>query len=438
MNPAQTENLPDVASHPAGGPPLEPPSEELSPSPLKKFLPFIIVGIFLIVGLSGLLVLSAAKSSQKKAVPTPSPRPTATPFPAPTIPLVTRAATSSSTINIPVKIGRLAFIRNGDIYNSDLATFSLLVKNATPAGDKLSWSPMGNFLAWRPKTPTATPSTLAVYNRSKQTSAYIKPSTSPYSELIDYAWSADEVNVAVLSHDSFFNISLYHSATLSSRLNLYNSNLPIKQIFWPEERKIIFLTNEGINSLEFKNASPAASLLINNSSIMNMMLSPNGKEVLYSVGNNKKSDLYLVDIDGGNNRLIPPVPAKVDMGTTNLSPTVLNNGFIPYAVFFPDGNRLLVGYHYLLPNLPLVGIYNLKENSFVAVAPFILYKGDLMVDDLRLLGDRVSNNAEGIPTWQISLFTLEDNSKLGLIRVIPDASSPAFYGRDISPSGNSF
>lgn len=437
MNPAQAENLPDVASPPVGGPPLEPPSEELPPSPLKKFLPFIIVSIFLIVGLSGLLVLSAAKSSQKKAVPTPSPRPTATPFPAPTIPLVTKAATSSSTINIPVKIGRLSFIKDGDIYNSDLATFSLMVKNATSAGDKLSWSPMGNFLAWRPKTPTATPSALVVYNRSKQTSTYIKPSTSSYSELIDYAWSADEVNVAVLSHDSFFNISLYQSATLSSRLNLYNSNLPIKQIFWPEGRKIIFLTNEGINSLEFKNASPAASLLLNNSSIMNMMLSPNSKEVLYSVGNDKKSDLYLVNTDGSNNHLIPPVPPKVDMGTTNLPPTILNNGFIPYAVFFPDGNSLLVGYHYL-PNLPLVGIYNLKEDSFVAIAPFILYKSDVMIDDLRLLGNRVSNNAEGIPTWQISLFTLEDNSKLGLIRVIPSASSPAFYGRDILPSGNIF
>lgn len=437
MNPAQAENLPDVTSPPVGGPPLEPPSEELPPSPLKKFLPFIIVSILLIVGLSGLLVLSAAKSSQKKAVPTPSPRPTATPFPAPTIPLVTKAATSSSTINIPVKIGRLSFIRDGDIYNSDLATFSLLVKNATPAGDKLSWSPMGNFLAWRPKTPTATPSALVVYNRSKQTSTYIKPSTSSYSELIDYAWSVDEVNVAVLSHDSFFNISLYQSTTLSSRLNLYNSNLPIKQIFWPEERKIIFLTNEGINSLEFKNASPAASLLLNNSSIVNMMLSSNGKEILYSVGNDKKSDLYLVKTDGSNNHLIPPVPPKVDMGTTNLPPTILNNGFIPYAVFFPDGNRLLVGYHYL-PNLPLVGIYNLKENSFVAIAPFILYKSDVMIDDLRLLGNRVSNNAEGISTWQISLFTLEDNSKLGLIRVIPNASSPAFYGRDILPSGNTF
>ncbi|MBI4991022.1 hypothetical protein HZB96_02915 [Candidatus Gottesmanbacteria bacterium] len=417
-------------------PPSEPPLE-IPPSPFKKFLPFIIVGTVLLILLSGILVLSIGKSSTKNIVPTPSPRPTATPFPAPTIPLVTRAATSSSTINTPVKIGRLSFIRNGDIYNSDLATFSLLVKNATPAGDKLSWSPMGNFLAWRPKTPTATPSALVVYNRSKQTSTYIKPSTSPYSELIDYAWSADEVDVAVLSHDSFFNISLYHSATPTSALNLYNSNLPIKQVFWPEGRKIIFLTNEGINSIEFKNASPAASLLINNSSIMNMILSPNGKEVLYSVGDDKKNDLYLVNTDGSNNRLIPPMPAKIDMGTTNLPATTLNNGFIPYAVFFPDGNRLLVGYHYL-PNLPLVGIYNLKENSFVAVAPFILYKSDLMVDDLRLLGDRVGTTAEGIPTWQISLFTLEDNSKLGLIRAIPNASSPAFYGRDILPSGNMF
>ncbi len=430
MDPAQVEDSQSTI------PPSEPPLE-IPPSPVKKFLPFIIGGVVFLIFLSGILVLSIGKSSSKNIVPTPSPRPTATPFPAPTIPLVTKPATSSAETKISTKIGRLSFIRDGNIYNSDLATFSLLVKNATPAGDRLSWSPFGNFLAWRPKSFTATPSAVVIYNRSKQTSAYIKPNVSPYSELIDYAWSKDEANIAILSHDSFFNISLYHTASPSSRLNLYNSNFPIKQIYWPEERKIIFSTNEGINSLEFKNATPAASLLVKNSPIINMVLSPNGKELLYSVGDNKKSDLYLMNIDGSNNRLISPVPQRTDMGATNLPISIVNNGFIPYAVFMPSGDSLIVGYHYLT-NLPLVGLYNLKENSFSAIAPFILYRGDLMVDELRLLGNRVSNDAEGKPAWQISLFTIEDDAKLGLIRVIPNASSPAFYGRDMLPSGNSF
>lgn len=436
MDPAQPENLTEETYSPDGIPPPELPVEQLPPSPLKKFLPFIVVFIILIISLSGLLVLTAGKSSQKKVVPTPTPRPTATPFPAPTIPEVTKPASSSAVVT-PAKIGRLSFIRDGDIYNSDLSTFSLLLKNATPAGDKLSWSPFGNLLTFRSASLTATPSALVIYDRSKNSSVYIKPKLSSLGELIDYAWSPDEANMAVLSRDSFFNISLYHTASPSTRLNLYNSSLPIKQIYWPEERKIIFSINEGIVGLEFKNASPTATLLIKNSPIMNMILSPNGKELLYSVGDNKKSDLYLVNIDGSNNRLIPPVPTRVDMGTTNLSISVLNNGFVPFAIFMPSQDSLIVGYHYL-PNLPLVGIYNLKEDSFTAIAPFVLYKSDLMVDKLRLLGNRVSNDIYGKPVWQISLFTLEDDAKLSLIRVIPNASSPAFYGRDMLPSGNSF
>lgn len=160
-----------------------------------------------------------------------------------------------------------------------------------------------------------------------------------------------------------------------------------------------------------------------------MKLSPDGKKLLYSVGDDKKSDLYLLNIESRNNELITMVPPKINMGTTGLPATTLNNGFIPYALFMPDGNSLIVGYHYL-PNLPLVGIYNLKENSFSAITTFALYDTDVMVDEWRLLGARV-NTVSGVPTWQIALFTTEDNAKLSLIRVIPDASSPTFFGKGL-------
>lgn len=405
-------------------------------SPVKKFLPFILGGILIFLILLAAAVFVSPSSTKKKTTVTPTPRPTATPFPPPTLPMATRAVATSSATLAPVKTGRLIFIKNGDIYNSDFTSFTLFIKNATPAADKLSWSPNGNLLAWRPASDLATPSALTVFTRKSKFSFTITPSSLPNSELIDYAWSSDETRIAVLYRDQSYHIDLVSkdSSSSSQVLPLLNRAPAIKQIFWPNTRQILFLGDDGIGSIDITNPTP--KLLVDNNQVFKMKLSPDKSKLLYSVGNDKKNDLYIISTDGSGARSVETVPARVDMGTTNLPTTTLSNGFLPYALWFPRGDKLMVGYHYLT-NLPLVGIYDLSNNSFSALSTTPFYEKDFMVDDLRMAGARV-NTTSAAPSWQISFFTIEDNAKLSTIRVIPDASSPAFYGDDLLPSGNLF
>lgn len=414
--------------------PDDAPPQDLPPSPFKKIIPFAVITVFILLILLLLMVLSGGKkTASNTVVATPTLRPTATPI-APTIPLVTQATSSVSASIAPVKTGRLVFIRDGDIYHSDLATISLLVKNATPAGDKLTWSSMGNFLGWRPKTLSATPSSVAVYNRTKKTSFTIKPFSGPNGEVLDFAFSPDETQLALLLHDSSYKIGFYNTSFSTTSANLYSRNIPVKQILWPENQTIIFSGDDGITGFDVENLSENS--LIKNTNIQRIKLGPDGKKLLYSIGDDKTSTLYLYDIDTGTNQQINSIPSKINMGNTEIDPSVLRNGILPYAIFMPTGDKLIVGYKYL-PNIPIVGIYSLKDQMFTAIAAFTFYETDMMVDDLRLLGTRV--NTEGyIASKQVSLFTLEDNSKFGLIRIIPDASSPTFFGKDILPSGNNF
>ncbi len=410
--------------------------DPIPPSPFKKLIPFVAVAVVFLLILMLLLVLSGGskRNNISNVPPSPTSRPTATPILAPTIPLVTQPSVSSLSATLaPSKIGRLVFIRDGDIYHSDLSTISLLFKNATPAGDRLTWSSLGNLLAWRPKSFTATPSAVTIYNRTKNTSFTIKPFSQLSGEVLDFAFSPDESQIVLLLRDASYKLAFYPISSSTSS-NIYSRNTPIKQIFWPQNQTIFYSGDDGISGFDVENFSE--NLLVRSSTVQRMKLSPDRKKLLYSAGDDKKSDLYLYNIDASTNQQIIQIPVKVDMGNTGLQPSILNNGFIPYAAFMPTGDRFIVGYRYL-PNLPLVGIYSLKDQTFTAVAPFVFYDTDIMVDDLRLLGTRV-NTIGYIATKQVSLFTLEDNSKFGLIRIISDASSPAFFGKDILPSGNSF
>lgn len=428
QNTAQPTDVQD-----GGLPPEIPPA---SVSPVKKFLPFILGGVLILLILLGSVVLFLPSSTSKKNIPTPTPRPTATPFPAPpTLPVATKAVSTVSATIVPVKIGRLAFIKNGDIYNSDLASYSLFFKNTIPAADKLSWSPLGNFLTWRPVS-SATPSALTIYDREKKTSENIMPSNDLTGELVDFAWSTDEKNIAVLYRDLSYHIDLVskNSSSSSQLISLLNRASPIKQLIFPDNKTIIFSGDDGISSINI--SSPIPKALVNNPAVLRMKLSFDKSKILYSAGTDKKSDLYIMNIDGSGIKNIPTIAGKVDMGTTDLPQVILNNGYIPYALWFPKGDKLMVGYHYLT-NLPLVGIYDIAGDSFTALSAFSLYENDLMVDDLRLVGSRI--NTFGVsPSWQISFFTIEDNAKLATIRVIPDANSPAFFGDDLLPSGNMF
>lgn len=415
----------------------QPIEEEAVPnaSPFKKYLPLILIAVFILLLFLSALLLFAPNQNAKKAVPTPTPRPTATPFIAPTIPMVSPPVATVSAKITPVKIGRLAFIKNGNIYNSDLATFSLFVKNATPAGDKLTWSPSGNFLAWRETSTTATPSSMAIFNRENKVTFGIKPSSDPNAELLDYVWSSDEKQIALLFKDKSFRIDLGKISSSSAQLvSVLTREAKINQILWPNSKSIIFSGEDGVNILDVANG--VVELLVDNNQVIWMGLSPDRSKLLVSIGNPQKSDLYIIKLDGTGSQKVSPEPEKADMGTTGLPITVLKNGFLPYALWFPKGDKLMVGYHYLT-NLPLVGIYDLAKSTFTALSTFSLYANDLMIDDLRLVGSRINTTGES-PAWQVSFFTIEDNAKLSTIRVIPSAHSPAFFGDDLLPSGNVF
>lgn len=393
------------------------------PSPFKKFLPFIIIFFVLLILSSALLLVRGNRTSNQVVVPTPTIRPTATPFPAPTIPIVSAAPTSVSVQVSPAKVGRLAFIKDGDIYHSDLASITLLVKNTTPAADRLAWSPLGNFLSWRPKLVTATPSALVVYNRNNGTSVTVNVNTKGTEELIDYVWSPDEKQIALVVQNASSTLSLVSSQSQWSEMKpLDTKGATIKQVLWPDVNTILFSTTDGIYQTS---AASASSRIIQDQNIVWMKTSPDKKKIVYSIGTREKGDLYLVNVDGTNKHKLPSVPGQINMGTTGLDQSVLQNGLLPFAVWFPKSDKLMVVYNYL-PQLPLVGIYDLLQNSFTAITPFTLYASDIMVDDLRLLGARVKTIG-GVSSWQLSLFTIEDNAKLSSIRVIPEASSPAFF-----------
>ncbi|OIO13603.1 hypothetical protein COV53_03530 [Candidatus Gottesmanbacteria bacterium CG11_big_fil_rev_8_21_14_0_20_37_11] len=403
-----------------------------STSHLKKFLPvFILFALIIMVG-SGYALFS--RKSEIKPPPTiPTLRPTATPFLIPTLPMTSpgeaslSASVTPQAITVtPVKIGRLAFIKDGDIYNSDLLTISLLVKNATPAATKLSWSPKGNYLSWTVKEKEASPSALAVYSRSTNRTIIFDPSDGRKAELIDYTWSLDEEKIALLYQDSLYKISLYSPASPAAefKIDLTKKDVSIRQIFWLDKNSVLFAGDEGIKTISLN--APFAETVLTDKKPYFVSLSPDKTKIIYSLGDNKKSDLYLASTDGILNQVLPAMPEKIDMGDTKLTTTILKEGFVPYVVWFPKGDRLLVGYHYLT-GLPLVGVYSLVDKSFKAIAPFSFYDSDKMIDELRLMGERI--NDMGSPSFpQVSVFTMEDDAKLGTIRVIPGASSPVFFG----------
>ena len=444
MNPVQDQpqqNIPPEIQPQQPLSPVELPPQIPSVSPIKKFLPFIVAGIIFLLLLSGVLVLSTKKSNTSNIVPTPTIRPTATPIIVPTLPEVsptagspTMSATISATLQPKVSEknkNKLVFIKDGDIYESDLFSFTLLVKNKTMAGDKLFWSPKGNFLSWRPKSKSGIQDTVTVYDRIKQSTLDIIPDTKSgqNTELIDYAWSPDEKQLALVYKDTAYNIALSQVSSSGSakQTKIINKNTDIKQLLWPNENAIIFSGEDGITSLNVSDpASVSSKLLISNKNVQNIKLSPVNKKILYSVGTAEKSDLYLVNIDGNFNQLLKVDTNKIDMGTTEIPANVVNNGFTSFAVFFPKGDRLMVGFHYL-EGLPLTGIYDLKDESFKALIPFPLANGDLLIHDFLLLGPRLSISA-GQNSWQVSLFTMEAGSKLGMIRAIPGATSPSYFG----------
>ena len=198
---------------------------------------------------------------------------------------------------------------------------------------------------------------------------------------------------------------------------------PVKQVLWPAKDSLLLVGSDGITRFDI--ASASGQLIVDNKYVQQVKLSPDKKKVVYSVGDSNKSDLYLIHIDGSENRQLPKTPNSVDMGGASIPARTLENGFIANVVWYPTGDKLLVGYHYLV-GLPLVGMYDFIRNSFQALGPFTLYNTDVIVDDSRLVGARVVASTEP-PSWQTTFYTLSGDPKFGVVRVIPGASSPHVF-----------
>lgn len=414
---------------PGEAPPSDVPPESPPPqfpgeiSPLKKFLPFILGGLFLFILILGSVLLFAGNSSQKGA-PTPTPRPSATPFAVPTVAVtatLTPQASPSATLT-PVQTGRLIFIQDGDIYNSDFRATSLFIKPPIPAGSLLSWSTTGKFLSWLSRQSS---SQLLVYNREKKD--YDNFAVSPPSTIAGYSWSPSTDDLVLLSKGTTYELSMYQVSSKSAQpKSLLKRSAPITQAEWVKDDMLLIRGSDGMSTVSL--SSPSANLVAAKTNISYLRVSPDKTRIIYAVGDDTKSDLYIAGIDASSSRLLAVKPTTVDMGTTNLPSSTLEKGFLPYAVWFPKGNKLLVAYHYLT-HLPLVGVYDVEKNSVQMIAPFALARDDVMVDDFRLLG--VRNNPLQTGTTQLTLYTIEDSAKLNVVRVIPGASSPAVFEKGL-------
>jgi len=397
----------------------------------------ILLSILLVILLIGVIVVAGmyyVKIKRQDAV-NPNPVPTISPgtvaYTIPTVVVSVPAAATLSAERFQGKdapavasesaIGRLSFIRDGDIYNTDLATTSALVRNSTPAGEFLRWSPEGNLLAWIPKSTEGTPSALTVYDRVKR---QFLASSVPNGELYDYAWSPDEKKIVIAHRQDGNQLSIV-TAEASSSTPLVRSETPIRQVYWFSDGLILYRSGEGLMTIR-QNSSPA-SVLFSDPGVSYFSVSPDQSKILYRVTTGTEYKWFIIQPSGSEKTELAPVPKNVTMDAVNLPATQLSKGFDGKAVWFPSSDKLLIGYKYL-SGFSIVGVYDMKAQSFAAVAPFYLSNDDIMVDSLRLLGTRV-NTSGGTPSWQIVLYTMEEGHLLSTAAVIPNASSPAFYGK---------
>jgi hypothetical protein len=323
------------------------------------------------------------------------------------------------------KIGRLIYIKNGDIYNNDLETEKILVKCVPQAKDKLSWSPRGNLLAFRSGGEKA--ERLIIYDRSANSYYEMQDFVESWGHVVDYAWSPDEEKLMAVSGEGESRVNLINSRNGKLLKTLFTNDNAIRRILWPGGNTLIIMDTRAISQLTIDNAYKVISskFIAKISNLESMMLSPHKDKLLYSVGDSLHSDLYLYEINSGTYKMVSPAPSYTDMGTTGLPANITGRGFTTDAVWFPSEDKLLVGYHYV-PAAPLSGIYDLKSGAFTAVALFPFTSDDIFTDDLRLLGARYTTLG-GQSVSNVSLFTLEDGAKFSVQRVIPGVSSPAFY-----------
>jgi hypothetical protein len=400
---------------------------------------FLLLVFVLIIAVVLLISLSKKKSSLSTDGVSPQPSPKQTMVAPSMTPYIVRETTPLSQpvpsipggvttgYKKPENIGRLAFIRDGDIYFTDLSTDTHLYHPEIPAGDRLSWSSQGNLLAWRPKE-TGVPKKLVIFSVQTGEASTIEPVVGENGTLIDYAWSPDEKRIVVLIHDGLYKVlSVDLGAVISQVGSVVMTKSPnrLQNVAYGDEEAVLVSGDDGILKINPKTGNIAN---IVTSPVLWMHLSPNGKTIVYSEGTEEVSKLYLIGTDGNNREEVSPAPEKISMGNTGPTDISALRGLLSYAIWFPNSDKLLIAYHDK-PGLPLTGMYDITGKTFTAIAPFALSPGDVMTDNLRPLGARVVTS-NTTPSWQIMLFTMEDGALLSTQKVIPNAASPTFYGKE--------
>lgn len=396
------------------------PAEVPHVSPFKAHLPLVIMGavLFLLGGATLLLFFSQrTRQGSGGTVTPPAVRPTATPI------LANSQVSGAPGGSGSAQSGHLAVVKDGSIYRSDLNGMQRLVQPTPPAGDKLRWSRDGSFLAWRPATATATPSALTIYRVATAQSVTFQSTGSASMEIVDYAWSPQDDLLAMVTKENGYAISIITATSSASPRLIAARNDPIRQIIWLTSDQLLFAGSDGIGSVQINTG--VTSMLVDRGPIAYMSASPDGTKLLFVRGNRIKSDIFLLRIGQGAGQQLALIPSAVDMGSTALSQSVLEKGFLPFALWYPDNTRLLVGYQYR-PDVPLIGVYDTTKDAFTALGVFPLLRDDTIIDGDRLIAMKSKETGDTV-NWSVGVFSLRDKELEKPLYEIDGASSPAYY-----------
>lgn len=307
------------------------------------------------------------------------------------------------------KSGILAYIKEGDIYQGDLANTTLLLKNNPPASRKLSFSPAGNFLTWITKTDENHLSPLvSVHNLKNKSTVYLEPVVGGKGDIIDYAWSPDEKNVATLKKDYRFAIAVWPNKPGSASVTQIQRKEEIQQLVYLDNNTLIFSGSDGISSIDIPTGN--IKQLLNSDKIQYISLSPDRKKLYYSIGDEKQVRSYILHFEEEDNTESIIVPPQLQNEIS----------LFPLALWYPDSRKLLLSFR---TRENSIGVYDFSQKTLQVLSPFDLGFGDSLIDDRTLLSENKIIK-EGNSMGQIAVYTL-DSGKVNPVTAIEGASSPA-------------
>ncbi|OGG13399.1 hypothetical protein A3D77_04855 [Candidatus Gottesmanbacteria bacterium RIFCSPHIGHO2_02_FULL_39_11] len=318
-----------------------------------------------------------------------------------------------------ITLGRLSYIQDKDIYNTDLKSTNLLVANETTPSGSLKWSPKGSYLSWISERQAST-SSVVVYHVEQRRKKTVEIGVQNFT---DYAWSPDEKKVSILYGDtvgSFSKVFFTDEPTIFMELTI--PIYPISGFKWLKNGQYLIWGSKGI--YVFNIETEQLDMLVSQDGITFISISPDETKLLYSVSENENNEWYIKDLTGNTSASLIK-PQSFDFTSVNLPASYAEKGFDSKAVWFPSSDKIFLTIKYLR-EFPIVGMYDISSNSYSVISFFNIKNSDFMSDPYTLIGERAASK-NGSMESQIHLFTIEGQANLGLIKVIPHASSPAFY-----------